>query len=64
MIELFNLEKSVKTLPSMILRNLLWLNGYYMRTMDLEALVEKTIPFFDKRGYYIVTNIFSGKEKG
>ncbi|MGI5876831.1 MAG: glutamate--tRNA ligase [Dethiobacteria bacterium] len=61
MIELFNLEKVSKNPAIYDIKKLTWLNGYYMRTMDLEALVEKTIPFLTKEG--IIPSQISSAER-
>ena len=46
----FSLDKISKTAAIYDIQKLLWMNGYYMRTYDLEKLTDTAIPFFIREG--------------
>lgn len=61
MIKLFTLERVSKNPAIYDIKKLTWLNGYYMRSMELDILVEKTLPFLEKES--IIPQPISSTEK-
>ncbi len=49
LIELFSLERVSKNPAIYDLNKLIWLNGHYLRTMELQTITEKVLPFFRKK---------------
>ncbi|NMB36321.1 MAG: glutamate--tRNA ligase [Firmicutes bacterium] len=48
MIELFSLEKVSRNPAIFDLDKLIWLNGHYLRTMELQTIAERARPFFQE----------------
>ena len=48
LIDSFSLEKVSKNPAIYDLKKLIWLNGHYLRTMELETIVLRALPFFEK----------------
>jgi nondiscriminating glutamyl-tRNA synthetase len=46
----FTLERVNKTAAIYDVKKLTWINGHYMRELDLEYITEQTIPFMIKKG--------------
>lgn len=49
MIKLFSLERVSRNPAIYDLDKLIWLNGHYLRTMELHIITERTLPFFQKK---------------
>lgn len=51
MIQLFSLEKVSKNPAIYDQTKLTWMNGYYLRNMDLDQLAQEALPFFKEAGF-------------
>ena len=49
MIKLFSLERVSKNPAIYDLNKLIWLNGHYLRTMELQTITERALPFFQEK---------------
>ncbi len=61
-VDLFSLEKVSKNPAIYDIKKLIWLNGHYLRTLELNKIVERALPFM-KRKYNLCAEIGTEKYK-